>query len=149
MTEYKLSIEDTLSSEDRSLIQKGLAAYNITRAGDGQFQRLSIIVRDDAGNIVGGLLGETFWGWLHIEILWIDEPLRCKGYGSKLMAAAEAEAVKRNCSNSLLDTHSFQARPFYERLGYSVFGVLENYPAEHKRFFMQKKLATGPGEGDS
>jgi GNAT superfamily N-acetyltransferase len=148
MTEYKIAIEDSPSSEDRSIIQEGLNVYNISRAGDGQFQRLSIIVRDGAGNIVGGLLGETFWDWLHINILWIDEALRGKGYGSKLMAAAEAEALKRDCKRSFLDTHSFQARPFYERLGYEVFGVLENYPGEHKRFFLQKTLSPESGESD-
>ena len=146
MTEYKLAIEDSPSPEDIDAVQKGLHSYNLPRAGDGQFQRLSIIVRDGADNIVVGLLGETFWGWLHIDILWIDETLRGQGYGSRLIAAAEAEAFKRNCKNSFLDTHSFQARPFYERLGYEAFGVLEHYPGEHKRIFLQKSLSSEPDE---
>ena len=149
MTEYKLAIEDSPSPEDIDAVQKGLHNYNLPRAGDGQFQRLSIIVRDGAGNVVGGLVGETFWDWLHISILWVDEALRGKGYGSQMMAAAEAEAIKRNCRNSFLDTHSFQAKPFYERLGYEQFGVLENYPGEHKRHFLQKKLSPESDESGS
>ena len=149
MTEYKIAIEDSPSPEDISAVQEGLHSYNLARAGDGQFQRLSIIVRDGAGDVVVGLFGETFWDWLHISILWVDEALRGKGYGSQLIAAAEAEALKRNCRNSFLDTHSFQARPFYERLGYEVFGVLEHYPGEHKRIFLQKALLSEPDESTS
>jgi GNAT superfamily N-acetyltransferase len=140
MIEYKIAFEDSVSSEDRSIVHQGLGSYNDSQVGDGRYRRLSLLVRDKAGNVVGGLFGATYWDWLHVETLWIDERLRGQGYGSRLMVAAEAEALKRDCKNSFLDTTGFQARPFYERQGYKIFGVLEHSPDEHKRFFMQKKL---------
>ena len=149
MTEFTIAFEDSPTPEDRSFVHQGLGSYNDSQIGDGRYQGLSIIVRDGAGDVVGGLFGATYWDWLHVETLWIDETLRGKGYGSKLMAAAEAEALERNCKNSVLDTTSFQARPFYERLGYKIFGVLENYPDEHKRFFLQKSLLSEPDESGS
>jgi len=149
MTEYKVAIEDSPSAEDLRVVQGGLHSYNMSQVEDARYRKLTIFVRDGAGNVVGGLDGETFWNWLHITILWVEEALRGKGYGTRLIIAAETEALKRDCRYSLLDTHSFQARPFYERLGYEVFGVLEHYPNEHKRIFMQKTLSPERDESDS
>lgn len=143
MEELPITIEDSASPEDIAAVHEGLYEYNISMAGDAQFRLLRIFVRDDDGNIVGGLLGESFWGWLHIDILWVDERLRGEGYGARLIAAAEAEALRRGCKHCLLDTFSFQARPFYEKLGYQVFGVLDDYPGEHERIFLRKTLSPG------
>ena len=147
--EYKIEIEAAPKQEDRAAIFEGLDAHNLSVAGDAQFQKLSIFLRDESGGLIGGLLGETYWGWLFVETLWIGHILRHKGYATKLMAAAEAEALARGCRYAYLDTFSFQARPFYEGLGYEVFGVLEDYPGEHKRFFMKKTLEPEAGESAS
>jgi GNAT superfamily N-acetyltransferase len=56
------------------------------------------------------------------------------------MAAAEEEARRRGCHHALLDTFDFQARSLYERLGYEVFGTLDDFPRGHQRFFMRKAL---------
>jgi GNAT superfamily N-acetyltransferase len=101
---------------------------------------MGIFIRNPGGQILGGLLGDTYWGWLYVSILWIDERLRGQGYGEKLLAAAEQEAIRRGCSHAHLDTMSFQAQPFYEKHGYTVYGVLEDQPAGHKKIYLQKKL---------
>ena len=91
----------------------------------------------------GGCIGRTYWGWLEIEYLAVAPELRRLGYGAKLLAAIEAEAIKRGCHSAYLDTFSFQARPFYEKQGYHVFGTLENFPPGHERYFLTKKLMAG------
>ena len=139
---YKIEIGATPKQEDKAVLSKGLDAHNISAADDAEYKKLSVLLRDESGAVVGGLLGETYWGWLFVETLWIDHKLRHKGHATELMAAAEAEALERGCKYSYLDTFSFQARPFYDSLGYEVFGVLEDYPGEHKRFFMKKTLAS-------
>ncbi len=144
--EYKIEIETAPKPEDRAAIFEGLDAHNISSVGDAQFKKLSIFLRDESDAVIGGLLGETYWGWLFVETLWVDRKLRHRGYATTLMAAAEAEALARGCKYSYLDTFSFQARPLYESLGYEVFGVLEDYPGEHKRFFMKKALACDRNE---
>jgi ribosomal protein S18 acetylase RimI-like enzyme len=65
------------------------------------------------------------------------------GAGRRLMMEAEAEALRRGCCAAELDTFSFQARGFYERLGYSVFGALEDYAPGQSRFYMRKRLDGG------
>ena len=86
------------------------------------------------------MLGEIWGGWLQVDVLWVAAALRGRGEGARLMAAAEAYAAQKGCVGVVLDTFSFQARPFYERLGYRVFGQLDDYPPGHTRFYMEKRL---------
>lgn len=74
--------------------------------------------------------------------MWVHAELRGRGLGRHLMEMAEQEGRRLGCHGAYLDTFSFQARPFYERCGYEVFGVLERFPDEHQRYFMRKRLDT-------
>ncbi|MGB8646889.1 MAG: GNAT family N-acetyltransferase [Anaerolineae bacterium] len=142
---YQMTVDDQPSREDNHAIEVGLEAYNIPRAGPYNFRPLSVFLRDAQGKIVGGLVGGTHWEWLHVELLWIDESLRGQDWGTRLLTAAEESARDRGCHAVHLDTMSFQALPFYQKLGYTVFGVLDNFPTGHKRYYLQKQLA-GAGE---
>lgn len=148
MTAYTMTVaafdtvEDAQSCEaEARIVMQGLRAYNIAQTEDTHYTLLRLFLRDATGKVVGGLLGEISWGWLHISTLWLAEDLRKGGYGTRLMAAAETEAISRGCHSAFLDTFSFQARPFYERLGYEVFGRLDAYPPGHCRYFLRKRLA--------
>ena len=137
-----LSIELTKTPEKEAVhaIYEGLESFNRLHAPDIQYQPLVIVVRDEAGQIVGGLAGETYWGWLHVDALWLDESLRGQDYGSQILEMSEQEAVRRGCRHAHLDTMSFQAQPFYEKHGYTVWGILEDLPDGHRRIFMRKDL---------
>ena len=89
--------------------------------------------------IVAGLAGETYCGWLSIRYLWVSEGLRSRGVGRELMAQAEARARDRGCHSAWLDTFSFQAPGFYEKLGYEEFARLD-FPPDHQRHFFKKRL---------
>lgn len=121
-------------------VRDRLAMHNIAATGRSDYYPVRLFLRDGHGNVVGGLLGSIWADWLFISDLWIDEGARGKRNATRLMDAAEDYARQRGCHSVSLDTHSFQARPFYEKRGYKVFGTLERYPAEHKKFFLQKKL---------
>jgi len=140
--DYTVTIEESPDPADVQFVRAQLTAFNRARAADDQFQPLLILVRDAGGRIVAGLVGGTYWGWLYTEILWVEEDLRGKGYGQSLLAAAEAEAVRRGCRYAHLDTMSFQALRFYEKQGYVVFAELEDIPAGsgHRRYSLKKRL---------
>jgi GNAT superfamily N-acetyltransferase len=104
---------------------------------------LRIFLQDAQGKVVGGITGELFGGWVYISLLWVDETLRNQGCGSELLQRLEAEAIRLGCKYAHVDTYSFEARPFYERAGYGVFGVLDDYPAGHQKFFLRKTLIGG------
>jgi GNAT superfamily N-acetyltransferase len=120
----------------------GDTLYYLVRAHPG-FRPLAVFLRDSAGHIVAGAYGRTNWNWLHISSVWVAEGERGKGFGRELILAIEAAAAQRGCRQAHLDTFSYQARPFYERLGYRVFGELEDYPPGHARFFLRKQLQEG------
>ncbi|MGO4572224.1 GNAT family N-acetyltransferase [Microvirga sp. 2TAF3] len=99
-----------------------------------------LIPHPETGEPIGGLWAQSRWGGFHIDMLVVPESLRGQGIGSRLMQAAEAEARRRGCGHMWLDTYSFQARPFYERFGFAVFGELDGPAPIYPRFFMRKIL---------
>ncbi len=103
-------------------------------------QPLSVILRRERGEIVGGLLGNTNMEWFHIEILAVSEALRGQGFGTKLLQAGEEAAKKKGCRFAFLNSFSYQAPEFYKKHGYEVFGTLDNFPAGHQRIFLKKSL---------
>ncbi len=137
---YVITLEETPDPADVAFIREGLRVYNLLYAPEDGHHLLVLCLRDGNQAVVGGLLGGTYWGWLHVEILWLAEQARHQGYGHKLLVAAEQEALRRGCYHAHFDTLSFQALPFYQRHGYEVYGVLEDLPIGHQRYFLKKKL---------
>jgi GNAT superfamily N-acetyltransferase len=133
-----------LASADRDAIVGGLLAYNDEHGFHWAGRELSVVARDRSGRLVGGLLGETNGGWLFVWVLWVADSYRGQGIGSALLADAEREARRRKCIGIYLDTYSFQARPFYERLGYRLFGTLPDCPPGGARYYLFKRLDGGP-----
>ena len=123
----------------RRAIIKGLVAYNTSAVGKFEFKRLSVTLRH-RGAIVGGLSADTYLGWMFIALFWVDEKFRGRGFGSKIVQAAEKEARKRGVKNVYVDTFSFQAPGFYKKLGYREFGRLDDFPADHHRSWLTKAL---------
>ena len=138
---HSLNLETSPNPTDEKFITDRLSEFNTKKAGPDNRQPLNIFLRDEQNQIVGGLLGGTYWGWFVIEILWVAEEMRGRGYGKKMVQMAEQEAIKRGCRQAHLDTMSFQAPNFYTKLGYSEFGKLEGLPAGHSRHYLQKQLA--------
>lgn len=135
-----VSIEPDARDDDVEVVQTGLRAFNVERIGDPAEEPVRIFLRDDDGRIVGGLLGHIRWRWLYVAKLWIGAAHRGNGHGVELMTAAESHARQRGCLGSYLDTFEYQARPFYETLGYSLFGTLEGYPPGFRQYHLAKRF---------
>jgi ribosomal protein S18 acetylase RimI-like enzyme len=133
-------LTDDPSHEDMQFVEEQINAHNTVRTGRRDFRPLGVFLRDDQHNIVAGLSGFTWAGWLEIKFLWVREDLRGRGHGRRLIEAAEAEARTRRCQHVWLDSYTFQAPTFYQRLGYQVFGTLQDYPPPHGRVFLTKTL---------
>lgn len=125
----------------REAVVSGLSAYNAAVVGARNSQPLALSLRDDAGTIVGGLIGELKWEWLHIDLLWIDDAHRGKGHGEALVAMAENAAREHGARGVYLSTMSLQAPEFYPKLGYRQWGLMEDYPvAGHRIHHFAKAL---------
>ena len=136
-----LSIETRPAARDVEALGQGLTDHALPTVGRPGFQPLAVFARGADGRLVGGMSAQVNWNWLHVSLVWIEESRRRAGLGSRLLAALEAAAIERGCTQAHLDTFSYQARPFYERHGYRVFATLEDYPTGQQRFFMRKALA--------
>ncbi len=145
--DYTLALTDTADDDARKAILAPLVDYNTRQAGPGQHRPLAVLVRDESGSVIGGLWGHTGYDWLFTQLLVVPETLRGRGVGTGIMQLAEREAVQRGCHGAWLDTFEFQARGFYERLGYECFGELPDYPTGYARYFMRKQL-TGVSTGE-
>lgn len=137
----KIVIEDGADQQTMGAVIKGLTEYNAAHA-DGEVPNYLVIsVRNDEGDVAGGLVGATYLGWLSVQAVWIADALRGAGQGRALMAAAEQEAIRRGCPRVFLETLSFQALPFYEKLGYQVHSALQGFPPGGTRYALIKQLA--------
>jgi GNAT superfamily N-acetyltransferase len=139
-----VAIEEN-GTEVREAVLKGLIAYNREHAEAPDFHPLVLSARSSSGEIIGGLAGQTGWRWLQVDLLWVASPFRRQGVGRRLLRVAEGEAARRGCLHAHLDTFDFQARRFYEREGYIVFGVQADYPPGHQRFYFRKALKAPVG----
>ena len=128
------------SKEETEQIRAELFRFNSSKVGDDCHTPLNIVEYDTDGNIIGGILGGTYWGWMYVDILWVREDHRGKGIGSKLLTEAENEAKARGCHHVHLDTMSWQAPEFYKKHGYSVIGILPDIPDGNQKYLMMKAL---------
>ncbi|HZF42107.1 MAG TPA: GNAT family N-acetyltransferase [Sphingomonadaceae bacterium] len=137
----RLVVPDAPTDADRAAIVSGLAAFNRAHVDLGATGPLAVLIRDDAGGTVGGLWGTTLFHWLRIDLLFVPHAMRGASLGQAVMARAEAVAAARGCIGASLDTYSFQARGFYEKLGYELVGTIDDFPPGGARHFLKKRFA--------
>ena len=140
MDDFKLKIENNPHQADLKFLDDNIFEYNFSKIGRYSYEDLVIFIRDK-NKVVAGLYGYTGLGWLYIHLLWVKAEHRSKGLGTRLIEAAELEAINRGCHGVYLYTYSFQKPVFYEKRGYQVFAQLENFPDSYLKFFMKKALA--------
>jgi len=121
-------------------VNNALEKFNNMHVGPDNHLLLNIVEYDENQNVIAGILGGTYWGWLHIDILWVDENFRSKKIGSRLLIAAENEAKKRGCHSVHVDTMSWQAPEFYRKHCYELISELDNIPNGYKKFHFIKRL---------
>lgn len=134
-------IRESNNIEEDFIIDK-IVEYNLSIVPSKQetdFLWINRIVEDKNGNIIAGILSKMYcWNCLYIDILWVKEEHRKDGLGSRLLKEIESVAIEKGCYLIHLDTFDFQAKDFYIKHGYEVFGVLDECPEGHKRYFLKK-----------
>lgn len=140
----KINLTTSPTPEDAKTISQGLVTFNQRMVKELKDQdtelNFSVFARDDSNNINGGLRATCFWNTLHIELLWVAEELRGQGVGQELLEKAEQYALENGFEQALLESTSWQAKPFYEKMGYTVMATLPEYPKGHETHFMTKRL---------
>ena len=135
----QLRLENT-ESQKSQIIGDLIRSYNRSKREVAESEPLNLYVEDEHGEIMAGLVAETFGNWLEIEYLFVKEDLRGQGIGSQLLKQAESEAKKRNCRFAFVNTYQFQAPAFYQKHGYKEVFTLKDYPYTGQRHYYQKDL---------
>lgn len=135
-----LEVREEPDGSDRDAILQALVDYNRAAGPPTEALPLAILIRDGEGRAVGGLWGKSLYDWLFVELLAVPEGMRGQGLGTQLIDRAEQVARRRGCVGIWLDTFSFQARGFYERLGFELSGTIEDHPVGGARYFLSKRL---------
>ena len=128
------------SKEEIDFVRDALMQFNNRCVGHDGHTPLNLVEYDSDGNLIAGLIGGTYWGWMYIDILWVHEDHRKKGVGTRLLIEAEKEAIRRGCHHVHLDTMSWQAPAFYKKHGYEVIGILPNIPKGNQKYLLMKAL---------
>jgi GNAT superfamily N-acetyltransferase len=145
METYRFTLETQPSFKDIRYLGDRLYDYNVEHTGRNDGQWLAFFARDGNGEMVAGLHGWTWAGWVKVNYLWVSAADRRRGLGRQLLMLAEAEARKRGCRRATLNTYSFQAPEFYCKLGYRIIATIEGLPEGHRQYTLEKDLsAAGP-----
>ncbi|MEA4911832.1 MAG: GNAT family N-acetyltransferase [Oscillospiraceae bacterium] len=135
-----LRITDTIREQDKAAVIEGLSEYNLARIEDKSPENLGVYADDGDGRVAAGLIGHTHVKWLMIQLLWVAEEYRGRRLGNSILRQAEQTARERGCKYAFVDTFSFQAPAFYEKLGYAEVFTLEEFPVTGKRHYFTKTL---------
>ncbi|MFP9230023.1 GNAT family N-acetyltransferase [Pectobacterium cacticida] len=135
----KLQITDSPNADEEAFVIASLWKHN-AQYDPVDITPLFLNFRDDENHIIAGLISRTWWGALEVQYLWVSEPYRNNGLGRQLMQAAEREALNRGCHMAYVDTFEFQAKGFYEKLGYQEYGNLPGYAHKHTRIYLAKLI---------
>lgn len=140
----KEGVMERSTREDMMLIDEGIMAYNkgkVPFTQEPAFIPVNRVIQNEEGEILAGVNSMIYcWRVLAIDVLCVKEAYRKMGYGTRLLQELEKVAKEENCSLIHLDTFDFQAKGFYEKNGFEVFGTLENCPPGHARYYMKKEI---------
>lgn len=132
------------TKEEASLVDESIVKYNYSKVAYTQepaFISINRVIRGVNGDIIAGINSILYcWNCLYIDVLWVEEEYRKSGYGEALLSDVERIAKDKGCKLVHLDTFDFQAKDFYLKHGYIIFGVLEDCPSGHKRYYMKKNI---------
>ncbi len=137
---FSTEIETSPHFADIAVLEQGLFAFEEARLGSPGHTEFAVFLRDDKGQILGGIDGHIMWCRLFIKTVWLDEALRGQGHGTRLMAVMEEEAARRGCRSVWLTALGARALHFYQRLDYVIFGILDDYVGGQSLYSVQKQL---------
>lgn len=143
MSSLKLvPIEGEPNPKDKKVMVEGLLFHHAKSGHPRKSKTYSILLKEDKEKVMGAVIVTFLWNGMEINSLWVDETIRKQGWGRKLMQAVEKEAVKRGCTVAYTNTFPWQAPEFYKKLGYELYGKLDDLPKGSSLSYFCKRLTS-------
>lgn len=140
MSDLEIRLDLNPDQSDLDRLVAGLEEHSGDFTATPGFEPIAVFARESSGELVAGASGYINWSWLNVSLLWVSATQRGQRLGALLLSGIEEEAIKRGCTDAHLSTFSYQALDFYKANGYEIFAELPNYPDEHKKILMKKRL---------
>lgn len=137
---YSIKYESNPSSQQVELLSSGIIAYAKEKKDLKPLEPFGFFVQDESDQIIGGCNGVILYGCIHTDQLWLEESLRHKGYGTKLMQLVEKLGKENGCPFATVNTMDWEALGFYQKLGYTTEFERHGYLKESVFYFLRKKL---------
>ncbi|TKH44311.1 histone acetyltransferase [Paenibacillus terrae] len=131
------------SKDEARFVRNKLIEFNAKHIPEDirtRYEEINLTLKNDAGQVIGGLLSVLCWNWVEVDILWVDQSYQGKGYGSQLLGEIEQIAKDNGCTFIQLNTFTFQAPDFYEKQGYEVIGLIDDAPRGFKHYYYKKNI---------
>jgi GNAT superfamily N-acetyltransferase len=133
-------LHDDMTTAEAEYVQRKLLEFSDGFTEPRNYREFGVALRDQCGEVVGGITANRVWDWLQIGVLWIPDELRGQGLGQQLLKRMENLGRQHGCKFAKLDTFEFEAREFYESHGYTVQSRTDNFPRDHTQFHLTKEL---------
>lgn len=135
--------QNKLTDEIKKKIFQGFGCQAIQATGiDGLSEDpISFEISNDT-EFVGAIVVQPFWEQLHIKYLFVEENYRGQGIARQLMNHALEFGKKRGCQFAFVETMSFQAPEFYQKMGFVIEFSRPGY-ARNTMFHYLKKTIDG------
>lgn len=128
------------SEEECKALYDQIHDFNASMLNTVNAKQINYAIRDK-GRLIAGIKSTVYFGEiLFIATLFVDKDHRHLALGSYLLKRVEDEAKMLGARLAHLDTFDFQASNFYPKFGYELFGVLDDCPTGHKRYYFKKSL---------
>ncbi|MCT1399360.1 GNAT family N-acetyltransferase [Paenibacillus sp. p3-SID867] len=134
---------DRSSPEEALAVRTNLIQYNAQHIAEDlqqNYEEINLHIKDENGEIAGGINSVFCWNWIEVDILWVDNRSRGRGNGSRLLQEIERIAREKNCTFIKLNTFSFQAPLFYQRHGFQEIARIDDAPRGHQHYYLIKHL---------
>ncbi len=139
-----IEITTNPNEEDAKILSNGIIDFNNFKIPELEpiesEVEFFVFAKNKNGNVIGGIRATCFWNTMHIELLWLSNDNRGKGIGKELIKSAEKYAKENNCEKAFVETTSWQAKPFYEKVGYKHMATLNDGPKGHASHYLPKDL---------
>lgn len=140
MATNDIFIDETDNSVINSVIKKGIIDYNAPFFGSNPSQPFTIYIKDLKSEVIAGLTGFYKGKYVRVDLFWVHNEYRHQGLGKKLILKLEEFSKTKGCYYIQLDTFDFQARPFYEKLGFECIGTISRWVEDRDCHFMRKTI---------
>ncbi len=137
---YQVIVEEKSNPLVNDIILHGLQSFNLPFFQQKDCQFFSIYAVDENHQIIGGLCGDILGRTANVDYAWVDEEKRRQGIATQLFSQLESFAQSKGCKYIQLFTYEFQAKEFYEKLGFECIAIISNWIEGHDAIFFRKGL---------